>query len=370
MKTVRICLALLVVLIAYLALWPVPIAPQRWSPGLAPPADAYPDNDALRGIERLAVGVGDGPEGIALDAQGRIYAGYDDGRVMRFDGDGRHGELLAKTGGRPLGISVGSKGLFVADARRGLLQIGTDGQVRVLSTAADGIPFRFPDDVAQSDADPDVYFTDASARFGPDRLMADILEHGDSGRVLRYDPASGQTRTLMSGLHFANGIAFGCDGACLYVSETNEYRVWRYWLRGEHAGQQEIFVDRLPGFPDNLSVDTAGHVWIALYAPRDATLDAMASYPWLRKLAYRLPSFLLPKAVAHSGVVAFDADGTLVHNFQYAGDPSDPQAPPPYAPITSVIAYGPTLYFGSLTAPAIGRLPLPTETLRPAGSAP
>src|SRR3546814_5485896 len=74
----------------------------------------------------------------------------------------------------------------------------------------------------------------------------------------------------------------------LLVSETNEYRIWRYWLKGVRAGQQEIFADNLPGFPDNLSIDD-GHVWQALYAPRNAALDAIADRPTLRKLAYRLP---------------------------------------------------------------------------------
>src|SRR3546814_6335513 len=57
---------------------------------------------------------------------------------MRCDEDGAHPVLLANTGGRPLGISVGDKGVFVADARRGLLQIKADGSVVVLSTGADG----------------------------------------------------------------------------------------------------------------------------------------------------------------------------------------------------------------------------------------
>lgn len=58
---------------------------------------------------------------------------------MRFDLSGEHGELLADTGGRPLGISVGAKGVFVADANCGLLQIADGGAVKVLSRGADGI---------------------------------------------------------------------------------------------------------------------------------------------------------------------------------------------------------------------------------------
>ncbi|NGY06748.1 SMP-30/gluconolactonase/LRE family protein [Solimonas terrae] len=365
MKRIAISLLVVAAIAGYLLFWPVPFVPVLWQPAPAPSADAYPRNDRLRNIERLADKLGRGPEGITVDAQGRIYAGYDDGRVMRFDGDGANGVLLANTGGRPLGISVGDKGLFVADARKGLLQIRDDGSVVVLSTSADGQPFKFVDDVAQSPVDPYLYFTDASARFGIDQLMADVLEHGDTGRLLRYDPATGETRTLMHGLHFANGVAIGPGASYLLVSETNEYRIWRYWLKGVKAGQQDVFADNLPGFPDNLSIN-GDRVWQALYAPRKPALDAIADSPLLRKIAYRLPAFLQPKPALHSWVLAFDLDGHLVHDLQYAGDPSDAQAPTPYGPITSVRQVGGTLYFGSLSDTAIGRLVMPDT---PAGAA-
>jgi sugar lactone lactonase YvrE len=365
MKLALKLIGVLVVLFAYLLLWPVPIAPAVWTPQAAPPAEAYPDNDLLRSIERLADQLGRGPEGIAIDEQGRVYAGYDDGRVMRFDGDGRNGELLANTGGRPLGISVGGKGVFVADADKGLLQIGDGGAIKVLSTAADGVPFKFTDDVAQSDADPALYFTDASARFGIRELMTDMLEHGDSGRVLRYDPASGTTTTLMRGLHFANGIALSPDADYLLVSETAEYRVWRYWLKGDKAGTQEIFIDNLPGFPDNLSIYGHDRVWLALYAPRDKVLDQLAAKPALRKVAYRLPAFLRPKPVLRSWVLALDGNGAVERNLQYGGDPQSSKAPTPYGPITSVEQRGPLLYFGSLSDTAIGRYTLPDRAPPP-----
>lgn len=365
MKRFGILLVIVAVIAAYLLFWPVPFVPVVWKPAAAPSAEAYPDNDQLRNIERLADGFGTGPEGITLDAQGQIYVGYADGRVMRFDGDGANPALLANTGGRPLGISVGSKGVFVADARKGLLQIKDDGSVVVLSTGADGIPFRFVDDVAQSPVDPYLYFTDASARFGIDQLMADVFEHGDTGRVLRYDPATGQTKTLMRGLHFANGIAVGPGASYLLVSETNEYRIWRYWLKGVKAGQQEIFADNLPGFPDNLSI-SGDHVWQALYAPRKSALDAIADRPRLRKLAYRLPAFLQPKPALRSWVLSFDFNGKLVRDLQYGGDPADSDAPKPYGPITSVRELGGTLYFGSLSDNAIGRLALPAPQAKAA----
>src|SRR3546814_13860202 len=126
---------------------------------------------------------------------------------MRCDEDGAHPVLLANTGGRPLGISVGDKGVFVADARRGLLQIKADGSVVVLSTGADGKPFSFVDDVAQSPVDPYLYFTAASALFGIDHLMVAALAHANTARLLRAHPATCQTHKLMPSPPHGHGDA-------------------------------------------------------------------------------------------------------------------------------------------------------------------
>ncbi len=74
-----------------------------------------------KGIERIARGIGKGPEAIAFDAQGRIYTGFEDGRVARFEPDGSGYTLIANTGGRPLGVFVHPDGsVIVCDAKKGL----------------------------------------------------------------------------------------------------------------------------------------------------------------------------------------------------------------------------------------------------------
>src|SRR3546814_11651084 len=99
MKRFGILLVIVALITAYLLLWPVPFEPVIWKPAAAPSADAYPDNNQLRNIERLADGTGIGPEGIAVDLKGQIYAGYADGRVMRFRSEERR---VGKEGVRTL----------------------------------------------------------------------------------------------------------------------------------------------------------------------------------------------------------------------------------------------------------------------------
>lgn len=351
MKILKTLLLALAAAAAYLLLWPIPFSAKSWTP---PPAIALPPSDALRAIEPLARDVGIGPEGVAVDASGQVYAGYLDGRVMRFAANGTP-TLLANTGGRPLGTLVEPDGsVIVADALKGLLRV-QNGTVRVLSTESAGLPFRFVDDVDR-DREGRLYFSDASSRFGPEQLMADVFEHGANGRLLRFDPASGQTETLLDGLYFANGVAVGPDDAYVLITETTEYRVTRYWLKGDKAGTREVFIDALPGFPDNISYNGRGIFWLALYAPRTADLDALLPRPGLREVIYRLPEFLHPAPVMHGWVLALDVNGRILASLQYNADDA-------FAPITSVEQFGDTLYFGSLSYPAYGRMPVP-EALR------
>jgi sugar lactone lactonase YvrE len=353
-KRVVVTLAVLVALsAAYLLAWPTGMEPVAWTPPPAPSLTEgmYAYNEKLKGIQKLAVGVGAGPEGVNVDAIGRVYAGYKDGRIVVLSPDGASYSEMADTGGRPLGITFSpGGGIVIADAKKGLLHFGQ--KLRRLANEADGVPFGFTDDVDNTRLDKNVYFTDASSKFGYGKHMRDLLEHGGNGRLLQYNVKTKQTRVLMSGLHFANGVAVGPDDAYVLVNETGEYRILRYWLKGEKAGTHDVFIDNLPGFPDNLSYNDRGLFWVAIFAPRDAMLDEMLPGNfYLREVVSKLPALFQPRPKKHAFVLGIDVDGKVIANLQYAGDDA-------YAPITSVRQKGPWLYFGSLTYPAIGRLPL------------
>jgi len=76
-----------------------------------------------------------------------------------------------------------------------------------------------------------------------------ILTGEATGRLLRYDPATGSAPTVLaSGLSFPNGVALSADGTHVVVAETTRCRLLRHWLRGPAAGTTEPFAD-LPGYP-------------------------------------------------------------------------------------------------------------------------
>jgi sugar lactone lactonase YvrE len=347
---------LLALVCAYLLFAPTAVEPVAWQPQPAPSLEEgpYARNASLKGIERLGRNVGRGPEAIAFDSQGRVYTGFDDGRVARFEADGSGYTLLANTGGRPLGVFVHPDGSVVAcDAVKGLLKIAQNGQIAVLSAAADGVPYGFADDLAVTKDGSKAYFTDASSKFGYGHSTEDIVEHAGHGRFLVYDFSTGRATVLLKGMQFSNGVALGPDEAFVLVNETANYRIVRYWLKGDKAGTSDIFADNLPGFPDNITFNGADRFWVAIYAPRTPIVDKLAGYPFIRKMVMRALRFLPPPVKPQAFALAFDPEGRLVTNLQYDGADA-------YFPITSVREHGNGyLYFGSLSADSFGRMRTP-----------
>ncbi|XOZ32250.1 SMP-30/gluconolactonase/LRE family protein [Halomonadaceae bacterium KBTZ08] len=348
----KILFTLLIVVLVFTGvflLWPSPIDAVAWQPPQAPALEgpAQP-NRALEDAQVLAKGQVQGPEDTEVDAEGNVYGGLADGRIIRVSPGGEV-TTFADTGGRPLGLAFDDDGnLIVADAWKGLLSVAPDGSVEVLTTGAGGKPFAFTDDLAIA-SDGRIYFSDASSRFHQPDYRLDMLEARPHGRLLRYNPATGKTETLMDNLYFANGVALTEDERSVLVNETARYRIQQYWLEGEKAGTREIFARNLPGIPDNLSTDDNGIIWVALPTQRNSPLDAFHPMPWLKEQLAKLPETLQPGPEPYGLVLAFDQQGRMLGSLH---DPTGRRL----QMVTSVKARDGALYFGSLYNDRIGRL--------------
>lgn len=353
-----VILGVVVLLVLYLLLWPVPIEPVGWTPpdnpGLTGPYEA---NNLLAGAELYPLAGGHGPEDTAVGPDGLVYTGLADGSIVRFSPDsGDSLETIAPTGGRPLGLAFHDDRLYIADAFAGLLYIddATAASGHVVEVAADevdGEKMLFVDDVTVA-SNGTVWFTDASMRFDQHNYVTDITESRPTGRLLSWDPVSGRTTVHVEELAFANGVALGPGEAYVLVNETMRYRIRRYWLTGGKAGQTDVFNDNLPGFPDNLSYNGEDLFWVALVYPRDRTIDSLMPRPFLRKMIMRLPAALRvsePDPVAL--VIALDHSGNVVHNLQdHTGH---------YHTVTSVNEADGYLWLGSLIQPQVAAIAVP-----------
>jgi len=353
-KRVGLVVAVVVVAaLAYLLLAPVPINPSAWTPPVAPTLTGqYQQNTRLASVQKLPLGDGHKPEDVALDADGKIYAGFEDGRIIVLHPDGTQPRVFANTGGRPLGLVFDRAGnLIVADAIKGLLSVNKSGQVKVLATDADGVPFGCLNDLDVA-ADGTIYFTEASNKFPMSQFTNELLEHQPNGRLLALEPGAQKPRTVLPHLYFANGVAVSPDQSFVLVAETGMYRVRRVWLKEPKLGQDDIFIDNLPGFPDGISSNGRDRYWLSLVTPRQSLFDrTLLPRPFLRKVVARLPKFLQPAPQRYSFVLGLDQSGRVVENLQNG-------SPDCFAEISNAVEHNGALYFGSIGEDTVGRFPL------------
>jgi sugar lactone lactonase YvrE len=314
--------------------WRAP-APPRATPEPLPPLTVVPVN-------------GVGPEDVLVD-KGHVFTGVDDGRILRLTPDGRRLDLIADTGGRPLGLEWYPDGrLLVCDAKRGLLLVSRQtGEIEVLVPR--GPDLRLCNNAAVAE-DGTVYFTDSTSRFELEYWKADLLEHSGTGRLLRRLP-DGTVEVLLSGLYFANGVALAPDESYVVVASTGSYRLDKLALPSR---KHTTLAENMPGFPDNIAIGSDGLVWVAMAAARVPALDlALRLPPVIRKAVWMLPEPLQVKDKRVVWVRAIDgADGRVVHD--YRGVRSD------YHFVTGVREDDGVVYLGSLDERAVAYFSLPS----------
>jgi hypothetical protein len=192
-----------------------PIHPVRWTP---PPIDPLPD---LPAADITVVSVpGDGPEDVVVDADGQLWTGLIDGRIVRLSPDGGEQTVVANTGGRPLGLHVARDGrLLICDSYRGLLALHPEsGELTSLVEAIDGRALKFCSNVTET-SDGTVYFTESTSAFHFDHFLGAVLEARGRGGLFRL-ATDGTVTTLVDGLYFANGLTATVDGSALVFAET------------------------------------------------------------------------------------------------------------------------------------------------------
>ena len=351
--------ALILLCVAYLLFWPVPIDPVAWTPtpttGYVGP---FAPNDRLAAVERHEILGRHGPEDAAIGADKALYITTGEGDILRRDPSGDI-SVFAATGGRPLGIEAHPDGsIWIADAYRGLMRATVNGVEVIADADSKGRPIVYANSL---DFAPDgsIWFSEASTKFGAEAFggtleasYLEIFEHGRTGRLLRHDPATGETTEMLSGISFANGVAMGASGDWLLFVETGETRIRRLWIAGDRTDEVETIHENLPGFPDNIKRDVDGGFLLGLVSKRVPLADQLAGQPFLRKVIQRLPAAIRPKAVSHSFIIRLTPDGAVDQVWQ------DPNAA---IPLTTGAVRDPdgSLWVTSLSASFLARLPQP-----------
>lgn len=332
--------------LGYLACAPVEAEPAAWDP----PAVTDLGEPTAATVTLHLEGVGVGPEDVAVDEVGRVYTGYEDGRIVRFMPGGEPEVFALLPGGRPLGMEFDPAGrLIVADGRAGVLAVGPQGEVTTLLDEVDGEPLVFADDV---DVAPDgtIWFSEASRRWSVSDSTLDAIEGVPTGRLISFHPDRAEPTVHLRDLRYANGVAATSDGQAVLVAETFGYRVTRLWIDGPKKGMVDQFVDGLPGMPDNVQIDEQGRVWVALIKARSGLLDALYPLPTLRKVLFRIPHAWLPVPPPVVWFAVYESDGTRLGSFR---------ADDGFGDVTSVTPHATDLWLGSLSMDALGHVARP-----------
>ncbi|WP_231138012.1 SMP-30/gluconolactonase/LRE family protein [Rhodococcus opacus] len=217
---------------------------------------------AVDGVHVLAAGIGftEGPVAWGDDAV--VVTSMTRGLLYRVDLGTGETHLLAEPGGGPNGLAVATDGALVV-AQSGGHVMPTRSEVPVQASiqhVLDGEVSTLTMDVnSPSDCvigtDGRFWFTDPA-----DHALDTPTRNGDV-RVL--DLTSGTVSTVLSGLSFPNGIAFGADPSELYVAETSARCIRRYRVNGDHVTADGWVAEMPTGHPDGIALDAAGWLWVA-----------------------------------------------------------------------------------------------------------
>lgn len=73
------------------------------------------------------------------------------------------------------------------------------------------------------------------------------------------------------------------------MTKFDYFSIIRYYLKGPKTGQHEIFIDGLPGMPDNVKKNK-GSFYFPLVITRNVLIDNISRYPTIKMIAFKLLS--------------------------------------------------------------------------------
>ena len=261
-----------------------------------------------------------GAEDVVIAPDGTIHTGTEDGVVWALEPGSHEARRVGRLDGRPLGLEMLSDGrILVCDARQGggLYALDpTDGALEELVAEVEGAPLGVCNNAAVA-LDGTIFFSDSTQDFPLEEWRRDLVTDPHSGRLVRRDP-DGTVTVVVRGLRFANGVALAPDESFVCVAETTGRDVVRLWLSGARAGEQDVLLRDLPGYPDNISRGSDGLLWVTIGSPKVPLLEILLRMPAPARRAFaRVPQSLLPDPARTARVQAYDVTGPearLVHD--------------------------------------------------------
>lgn len=228
----------------------------------------------VRNVWSLGATLGEGPVWDARDAA-LWFVDIKQHRVHRFDpagGETRSFDAPAQVGW----VLPAADGGFLAGLQTGLHRFDPESGAFTLLTAVE------PDRPGNRLNDATVA-ADGAVWFG----SMDDGETDVTGQVHRFHAGTLTTSTIPP-VVITNGPAVSPDGGTLYHVDTLGHTIHAVPVDGATTGTPRLFatIDAADGYPDGVTIDAEGGVWVGLwggwsarrYAP-DGTLDRIVRFP-------------------------------------------------------------------------------------------
>ncbi|MBO9577602.1 MAG: SMP-30/gluconolactonase/LRE family protein [Microbacteriaceae bacterium] len=208
------------------------------------------------GFTEGPIRLGDGEIAVTSTSRGRVVH-------LALDGAPETSMLRqVETGGGPNGLAVDAAGRILV-MQNATFRTSSELPVRSGIQLIDGddvADLGIPDSVAPNDGaigpDGALWYTD------PGRDAA----RGLGPRVRRLDLATRETATVVDDVAFPNGLAFTPGGDRLVVADSHGHRLLSYPVVGAGLGAADVLVE-IPGSdPDGIAFDAAGNLYVAAFA--------------------------------------------------------------------------------------------------------
>jgi sugar lactone lactonase YvrE len=255
-------------------------------------------------LGRIALGIR-GPEGVAVDRDGAIYGGGNDGIVRRISPDGELTPFATVGDGQLGGLAFDrDDNLFVCDGFNGrVMRVNRRGQVTVFAEWA-GTTRLFVPNFPAFDPGGDLWVSNSFDRpLSQLDLAAEQATPRPLGSLVRLAP-NGRGEVVISDMYMPNGLAVDPAQEWLYVLQTTRQECVRVRL-GAADPAVEPYGGSLGGGPDGMAFAVDGALFITI--------------PDARRLMMLEPDGTL-------GTVASDPEGALMPfptNCAFAGEDSD-----------------------------------------------
>lgn len=214
------------------------------------------------------------------DRQQLVWVNIMAGEIHRFDP--ANGTDTVQQVGQPVGaVALTVDGGMIAAVRDGVALVRDDGSLELIAPIEQELA-----DHRMNDAK-----CDAAGRFWAGAVALDFA--AGTSTLYRCDP-DGSVAAAVTGMTLSNGMDWSPDRRTFYLIDTYRWRLdaFDFDVDSGGLGPPRLLIDfaaDAPAFPDGMTVDADGGLWVALYGAGavrrylpDGTLDRQLSLPALQ----------------------------------------------------------------------------------------